>query len=158
DTGGALPTVAWRKAGEDTVHALDGGVYCASSAVNWARGLGLFSSLDEISAFDRPPACTRGLTFVPALAGLACPHWDRQARGTWLGLALDTGRMDMMQALLEGIAFRAAEVLETLSRHTALNEPVSIDGGMTANSWFSQFLADSLEREILVSAQAELTA
>ncbi|CAM5452562.1 glycerol kinase GlpK [Frigidibacter albus] len=87
--GGPLPTVAWQKAGAHPVHALEGGVYCASSAVNWARGLGLFSDFQEIADFIAPPAIDRGLAFVPALTGLACPHWDRAARGAWLGLSLD---------------------------------------------------------------------
>ncbi|MEZ5825492.1 MAG: FGGY family carbohydrate kinase [Geminicoccaceae bacterium] len=155
---GALPTIAWRKQGEAAVHALDGGVYCASSAVNWARDLGLFSSFEQISAFDRPPACTRGLIFVPALAGLACPHWQRQARGAWFGLSLHAEPADMVMAMLEGIAFRTAEVLEVLGKAVDLREPVSIDGGMAANGWFCQFLADVLEREVMVSRQSELTA
>ncbi len=67
--------------GRAGAYALDGGVYSAASAVNWARDLGLFHDFDEIATFARPSAALDGLIFVPALAGLACPHWDRQARG-----------------------------------------------------------------------------
>lgn len=155
---GALPTIAWQKRGEAPVYALDGGVYCASAALNWARELGLFSDFAEISAFDKAPAIERGLAFVPALAGLACPHWDRAARGTWLGLSLDTTRADMVQAVLEGVALRTAEVAEVMERSGPLSDPVSIDGGMTANRYFCQFLADTLQRTLIVSDQPELTA
>jgi glycerol kinase len=156
---GPLPTVAWQKAGEAPTYALDGGVYSASSAVDWARGLGLFASYDDISAFaDRTPAIGRGLAFVPALAGLACPHWNRSARGAWLGLSLDTTPPDMVQALLEGIALRTAEVVEAISRAGPLSDPVTVDGGMTANGYFLGILADALGRTVAVSAQPELTA
>lgn len=155
---GALPTVAWQKSGEEPTYALDGGVYCASSAVNWAQELGLFGDFSEIDAFDSPPAIDRGLAFVPALAGLACPHWDRAARGSWLGLSLDTKPADMMQALLEGIALRMAQVIETVEASQALADRISIDGGMSANRYFCQFLADSLQRELIVSNNPELTA
>lgn len=155
---GPLPTVAWHKAGEAPVYALEGGVYCASSALDWARGLRLFESFEQIESFAAAPAIERGLTFVPALAGLACPHWDRAARGSWLGLALDTGRTDLVQALLEGVALRTVEVLEAMDGTAAPAGPVSIDGGMTANGYFCQFLADTLGRPLLVSAQPELTA
>ncbi|MBU0584394.1 MAG: glycerol kinase [Alphaproteobacteria bacterium] len=156
--GGPLPTVAWQKAGEAPTFALDGGVYSASSAVNWARGLGLFSDFAEIDAFDAPAAIDRGIAFVPALAGLACPHWDRSARGAWLGLSLDSSPADMMQALLEGVALRMGEVAGALQETAPLSAPVSIDGGMAANHYFCQFLADTLQREIIVSDQPELTA
>ena len=86
---GCLPTVAWHKAGEAPVFALDGGVYAPASAVDWARGLGLVRDFAELDGLRRRPAIARGLAFVPALAGLACPHWDRAARGAWLGLDLE---------------------------------------------------------------------
>jgi len=156
--GGPLPTVAWQKAGEAPTYALDGGVYAASSAINWARGLGLFDDFDEINTFADGTAIGRGLAFVPALSGLACPHWDRQARGTWMGLALETTSGDMMQAVLEGVAFRMAEVVETLNRLQPLSATVSIDGGLSANPYFCQFLADVLNRDVIVSQEPELTA
>jgi len=155
---GPLPTVAWQKAGEPVTYALDGGVYAASSAVNWARGLGLFSDFAQINHFDNAPAIARGLAFVPALVGLACPHWDRQARGAWLGLSLDTTASDMMQALLEGIAFRMGEVVGAMAPIQPLHDPISLDGGMAANPWFCQFLANTLGRQLIVSNESELTA
>ncbi|MFD0389712.1 FGGY-family carbohydrate kinase [Tistrella bauzanensis] len=159
-TGGAGPlaTIAWQKAGAAPVHALDGGVYCASSAVNWARGLGLFDDYAAIRTFEAPSAISRGLVFVPALAGLACPHWDRRARGAWMGLSLDTTPADMMQALLEGVAFRMAEVVDTMTAHQPLADPVSIDGGMAANDYFCQMLADCLGRPVMVQDEPEMTA
>ena len=155
---GPLPTVAWQKSSETPIYALDGGVYSASSALNWARGLGLFHEFDEIDHYDGPPAIARGLAFVPALAGLACPHWDRSARGAWFGLSLDTSPLDMVRAVLEGVAFRTAETIMSISSTQTLNDPVRIDGGMSTNTYFCQFLANILEREIAVASQTEITA
>lgn len=157
-SGGPLPTVAWTRVGEAPVYALDGGVYAAAAALNWARGLGLFSDWSEIGDLATPPAISRGLAFVPALSGLACPHWDRRARGAWMGMALDTGPRDLVQAILEGVAFRTAEVVASMDSIRPLGAPISVDGGMTRNAWFCQFLADTLGRDILVSGEAELTA
>lgn len=155
---GPLPTVAWRKAGEATTYALDGGVYCASAAVEWARGLGLFRDYDEIRQFAEPPAIARGLVFVPALAGLACPHWQREARGTWQGLSLEHGAADLVQSVLEGVALRMAEVLDAIECNLTLQGALSVDGGLTRNPYFCQFLADVLQRPIEVSCDAELTS
>ena len=155
---GLLPTIAWQRAGERPVYGLDGGVYCASSAVNWVRSLGLFSDFAEIDSFERPPAITRGLIFVPALAGLACPHWDRSAAGLWIGMSLDTSPRDLVQSVLEGVALRACEVIAEMSEQIAVADGISIDGGMSANPYFCQFLADALGRRVSVQLLGELTA
>lgn len=155
---GLLPTVAWQKEGEAPVYALDGGIYCASAAVNWARDLGLFRTVEELNAFEGPPVLESGLVFVPALAGLACPHWDRGARGLWAGLSLETSGLDMARAVLEGVACRAAEVLGAMQARLPITDALSIDGGMARNPCFRQFLADLLERDIVQAASSELTA
>jgi len=157
-TGGPLPTVAWAREGGRPVYALDGGIYAAGAALNWARDLGLFSDWSDIAGFDREPAISRGVSFVPALSGLACPHWDRRAKGAWMGMGLDTGPFDLVQAVLEGIAFRTAEVVRSMDAITPVTSPVSIDGGLTRNGWFCRFLADCLGRAVVVSDEPELTA
>ena len=155
---GPLPTVAWQRAGEASTYALDGGVHSAAAAIEWARGLGLFAELAELDAFEGPPAISRGLAFVPALVGLGCPHWDRRARGAWLGLGPATGPRDMARAVLEGVAMRMAEVLASIESLQAVSGSISVDGGMTANPAFVDFLAAALGRELVVSDEPELTA
>ncbi len=155
---GLLPTIAWQQTGAAPTYALEGGVTCAGSAVNWGRSLGLFTDFSQIGQFERPAASDRGLIFVPALAGLGCPHWDRSAAGMWLGLTLETTAADMMQAMLEGIAFRAAEVITALAQEITLADHITVDGGLSSNGYFCQFLADVLQKEIILPANPELTA
>ncbi len=155
---GLLPTVAWQRAGERPEYALDGGVYSAGAAIEWARSLGLFTDYDEINEFTGSRAIDRDLVFVPALTGLACPHWDRRAAGLWLGLSPDTTRRDLVQSILEGIAFRAAEVIRTMDRFIRVADTVSIDGGVAVNPYFCQCLADITGKRIRVNAFSELTA
>ena len=154
---GLLPTVAWR-IGEETVHAVDGGVYDAGAAVEWAGRLGLYADLAELDAFSEPPAIERGLVFVPALSGLACPHWDRSAGALWLGMTAGTSRRDLCQSLLEGIALRTAEVVAAMAEHVPLAERLSIDGGLARSRYFAQFLADATGCTILRHGFDELTA
>lgn len=153
-----LPTVAWQFSNRAPVYALDGGVYCAGSAVNWGASLGLFKSFDEINQFPPPSAVERDVVFVPALSGLACPHWDRRAAGLWIGLSLDTRPLRLMQSVLEGIAFRAAEVIRAANDITAIKNTISIDGGVSANPYFCQFLANLLGKQVVVRKFSELTA
>lgn len=155
---GPLPTVAWQRDGEPVAYALDGGVYAAASAVNWAGELGLFHGFDTISTFDKHSAIDRGIAFVPALAGLGCPHWNRTARGAWLGLSLADGKTDLMQALLEGIALRTAEVLAAIHALHPFKGPVSVDGGLSRNPYFVDFLSAVAGRDLFLPDETEQTA
>jgi len=155
---GPLPTVAWQKAGEPVTYALDGGVYAAASAVNWARGLGLFQDYAEISSFSASSAIDRGIAFVPSLAGLGCPHWNRAARGAWLGLGLGDGKPDMMQALLEGVALRTSEVLAAMQGLLGFDGAVSVDGGLSRNGYFVQFLSEVAGHDLFLADETEQTA
>jgi glycerol kinase len=156
--GGLLRTVAWKIGAAPTVYAIEGGVYDAASAVNWARGLGLFADYAEIDELSAAPAIERGIVFVPALSGLAAPYWDRNAAGMWLGLGLDSSKADMMQALLEGIALLAAEAIDAMHKATPLESAISVDGGLSRNRYFCRFLARALGRPVTVPGSADLTA
>ncbi|MBM3520223.1 MAG: glycerol kinase [Alphaproteobacteria bacterium] len=157
-SSGVLPSVAWQIAGEACTFALEGGVYNAASAINWARGLGLFSDYGAIDSFAGAPAIARNLVFVPALSGLGAPHWDRSAAGLWIGMGLDTGPLDLMQSLLEGIALRAAEVVEAMATLVPMGASISVDGGVAKNAYFLNFLARALNRTLTVPSSTETTA
>ena len=154
--GGMLPTMAW-KLGARTTYAIDGGVYNASSALDWTRRLGLFERYDEITDFDGPSALERGLVFVPALSGLACPYWDRSASGLWLGMGLETGPLDMVRAVLEGVALRSAQAVAAMNACIPLAGTISIDGGLSRNRYFVEFLARALGRTVTVPSTPDIT-
>jgi len=154
---GLEATIAWKIGDAPCAYALQGGIYNAASAVNWARSLGLFSDYAEIDEFKAESAIARGLVFVPALSGLSCPYWDRRAAGLWLGMGLETTRADMMQALLEGVALLAETVMAAIDKLSPLAPVLSVDGGLTHNRYFTRFLADAMNRRVRVPSSAELT-
>lgn len=153
---GLLPTVAW-DLGEGLVYAVDGGVQDAGSAVEWAMRAGLCEGVEELAGFDRPAAIGRGLVFLPAFSGLGCPWWDRSASPLLIGLAPDTTRRDMAQALLEGIALMTAEVLGAMG-DAGLSRRIAVDGGLSRSPYFAQFLADASGFAVAVDGFSERTA
>lgn len=155
---GLLPTLCWKFSNEQPVYGLDGGVYNAASAINWVRSVGLFSDFEELDHFSKDSAISRGLVFVPALSGLGCPYWDRSAAGLWAGLSLETSREDMLQSVLEGIALRSAEVILSMDKLSPLGETISIDGGLSKNKYFKQFLANILSKNLVTPENNEVTA
>jgi glycerol kinase len=155
--GGLLPTVAWQIGDSAPDYALDGGIFTAGSALEWLRGVGL---LDDFAALDQPgqvSAAAQKLFFVPAQAGLGCPYWDRSAAGAWIGIGLDTPRQALALAVIEGIALRAAQLAGAFAAVAPLGR-ISIDGGLSQNSYFARFLANAIGREIAVADHADLTA
>ncbi|MFI0844913.1 FGGY family carbohydrate kinase [Mesorhizobium sp. IMUNJ 23232] len=152
---GIVPTAAWPTA-KGRAYAADGGVYTAAAAVEWLMRIGLLASLDEIGALSGPSAASRDLFFVPALAGLACPHWDRSAAGLFIGMDTATSREDLVKAVLEGVAFRIAEVVETLG--FARDAAISVDGGLTRSAYFMRFLSGISGRPLIGRGEAEVTA
>ncbi len=155
---GILPTLAWARAGESHVYAVEASVHSASAAVNWWKTVGRFDDWNGLDTDRGPSAIEQGVCFVPALSGLATPHWDRDSRGAFFGLALQSDEATMGKAVLEGIAFRSAETIDALDGFIAKDVPISIDGGLTANRYFCQALADISRRRLRIAPSPELTA
>ncbi len=138
-----LSTVAYRIDGR-TTYALEGSIFSAGVAVKWLRdGLGLIRSAAETEACAR--ACdgdTGGVYLVPAFTGLGAPHWNPDARGTMVGLTLDTSRDQLVTATLASVAYQTEELLTAMAADGAPVERLRVDGGMVVNDWLCQFLAD----------------
>ena len=158
-THGLLSTLAWSRNCERT-YALDGGVFAVGSAIDWLRdGLGLIEDTGDIDALLRHKSDASGVVCVPAFSGLACPHWSRAARGTWVGLDLSHRKEDLVYALLEGIAIRVTEVVRAMEKSSGQSiERLRVDGGLTRTRSLMQLQADLLGVPVEVSRNDEATA
>ncbi len=100
----------------------------------------------------------RGVVVVPAFVGLGAPHWDADARGIISGLTLDSDADDLVVATLQSVAFQTGDLLRAAAGDGAAPDVLRVDGGMVANRWLCQFLADVLERPVERPAVTETTA
>lgn len=157
-SSGLVSCVAWRLGGR-TSYCLDGQVYTAASAVNWLTGLGVISGAADLDPVGAAVPDSGGVTFVPALAGLAAPWWRGDLRGSVTGLGLDTTAGHLVRALCEGIAAQVVELTEAVA--TDLGSPLTslrVDGGLTRSALLMQTQADLLQRPVEVSALPDATA
>ena len=159
-----LTTVAYRLGGK-TTYALEGSIFVAGAAVQWLRdGLRVISSASESEAHARDLPSTEGVYLVPAFTGLGAPHWDPDARGAILGLTRDSTVAHIVRAALEAVAYQTADLADAFAadmRGGAVEAGLGtlrLDGGMVANDWLCQFLADMLERPVERPAVIETTA
>ena len=82
--------------------------------------------------------------FLPYLMGERSPHNDSNARGTFIGMTMDTSRADMYQAVLEGVAFAIRDSLEVAK---SLNIPITrskICGGGAKSPLWKKIFANVL--------------
>ena len=155
---GTFPIVAWRIGGEIT-WGLEAAMLSAGQAVGWLRDdLGIIGTAAESAAVAGQCRDSGGVAFVPALGGLGAPVWDFGARGTLVGLARGAGRPEIVRAVLEGVAHRAADLVEAAEADGAATiDGLRVDGGMSANEVFVQALADASQRPVAVSRVREAT-
>ena len=153
-----LTTPAYRLAGK-TSYALEGSIFVAGAAVKWLRdGLGVIADAAETDSLATRVPDSHGVYMVPAFVGLGAPHWDPDARGAIFGLTLDATGAHLARAALEAVAYQTLDLMEAMAGDGAKPSAMRIDGGMTANEWLCQFLADILQLPIERAYNRETTA
>ncbi len=153
-----LSTVAWRIGGR-TAYSLEGAIFVAGAAVQWLRDeLGVVTTAAETEALAAGLAGNGGVYLVPAFTGLGAPHWDPDARGALTGLTRGAGRAHLARAALESVAYQTFDLVEAMAADGVPPQGLRVDGGMVANDWFVQFLADILGQTVDRPTMLETTA
>ncbi|MBI5823014.1 MAG: glycerol kinase GlpK [Chloroflexi bacterium] len=155
---GLLTTVGWNF-NNHTAYAFDGGIFVTGSAVQWLRDNLKFIPDSAASHNAANRSTDSGVVVVPALQGLAAPHWRTDVQGAMFGLNRSTTSDDIVRATLDGIACRVYEVVTAMSQDAGAPPPyLKVDGGPSSNPYLMQMIADLLELEVQVSAALEATA
>jgi len=158
-TNRLLATTAYRLNGRAT-YAVEGSIFVAGAAVKWLRdGLGLIANAAETHAMAARLADNGGVYMVPGFTGLGAPHWDADARGLICGLTLGTSSAHIARATLESVGYQTHDLVDAMVRDGAARPAaLRIDGGMAANDWLCQFLADIVETAVDRPEMVENTA
>ena len=158
-----LGTIAYRMGGR-TAYALEGSIFMAGATIQWLRDkMKLIDTAADSERLARTADPRSNVYLVPAFTGLGAPYWDPRARGTIVGMTRDTGRAEIVAAALESVALQTRDLMRAMADDMAragLTAPTElrVDGGMVANDWFCQSLADTLGRPIARPAGTETTS
>ncbi len=140
-------------------YALEGSIFVAGAAVQWLRdGLGVVEHAADTEAMASKLGSNDGTYLVPAFTGLGAPHWDPDARGALFGLTRDTSSAHLARAALESVVYQTSDLLVAMAGDGVSPTSLKVDGGMVANNWLCQFLADILNVPVLRPAVMETTA
>lgn len=155
-----LTTIAYQIEGKP-VYALEGSIFVAGAVVQWLRdGLKMIRHASETELLAGSANNLEQIYFVPAFTGLGAPYWNSDCRGAIFGLSRNTGPAEIAKAALESVAFQTRDLIEAMRQDWGRKGKtvLRIDGGMVANDWAMQALANQLAAPIDRPTITETTA
>ncbi|MHC4175127.1 MAG: FGGY-family carbohydrate kinase, partial [Planctomycetota bacterium] len=102
---------------------------------------------------------TNGVYLVPAFSGLGAPHWKMDAKAAIMGLNLGCNRNHIVRAALESIPYQIKDVITAMEQDSGIKlKELKVDGGVTANHFVMQFLANLLKTNVINIGLEEVSA
>ena len=135
-----------------------GVILSATDSLNWLEqitGRPAHELTGELGEALRAPT---GVTFLPYLSGERTPHNDAAIRGSLSGLAHQTGRTELTQSVVEGVAFAFRDSLEALKAAGTTLERVTAVGGGSRSRYWLEAIATALGVAIDVPADGDFGA
>ena len=143
-----LTTICYRLNGKNT-YALEGSIFIAGAGVQWIRDkLKLINNAYETDKIAKSKK-NIGIYIVPAFSGMGAPYWRPEARGIITGLTRNTDWKDLVRAVLESVAYQSNDLFISMRSDGLKPKVVKVDGGMVVNNWFSQFLSDIINVNVI---------
>jgi glycerol kinase len=146
---GMLTTIGWSINGQVN-YALEGVIVSCGSTIEWLKNqLDMFSSHQDIEAMATSIKTNEGVYLIPAFSGMGAPYWQKDWKASIHGITFGTTKEHLVRAALESIAFQLKDVIHSIEKetNTSLKE-LKINGGITANEFLMQFIADLLKTPI----------
>lgn len=142
-----------------TNYAIEGAILNAGTSIKWLRdNLQIINSSDETAKIAQSIEINEGVYFVPSFTGLGAPYWNAKAQGTIIGLGRGSNKAHFVRAALEAAAYQTYDLLNAIIKDGIEINILRIDGGMAANDFFCQFLADICDLNVERPSQLEMTA
>ncbi len=153
-----LTTICYRLNNKNT-YALEGSIFIAGAAVQWLRDkIKLIKNTYDSEKIAKSVPNNQNVYIVPAFSGIGAPYWKPDARGLITGLTRDSGWETLVRATLESVAYQSYDLFSSMKKDGLKPRIIKIDGGMTENNWFSQFLSDIINIKVVRPKILETTA
>ena len=94
------------------------------------------------------PAGAGGVIFTPWLHGNRCPFEDPNARGMFFNISLETGKRELLRAVIEGVCFHLRWFMEAEDKKVKSSDTVRFVGGGALTTATCQILADVLGKPV----------
>ncbi|AGA77550.1 FGGY family carbohydrate kinase [Echinicola vietnamensis] len=156
---GMVSTICWSTEAQVS-YALEGVIVTCGATIEWLKNeLGLIQDSRETEAMAKAVTSNQGVYLVPAFSGLGAPHWDMKRKASLVGMTFDSGKNHIVRAALESIPYQIKDVISAMEEDAQLDlEALNVDGGITANGFVIDFLADLLEKPVARVGIADVSA
>ncbi len=153
-----LTTICYRLNNKNT-YALEGSIFIAGAGVQWLRDkVKLIKKASETEKISKSSKVNDGVFVVPAFSGMGAPYWRPDARGVITGLTRDSDWKSIVRATVESVGYQSFDLFDSMNKDGLKPKIVKVDGGMVANNWFTQFLADIINLKVVRPKILETTA
>jgi len=153
-----LTTICYRLNNKNT-YALEGSIFIAGAGVQWLRDkVKLIKKATETEKISKSSKVNDGVFVVPAFSGMGAPYWRPDARGVITGLTRDSDWKSIVRATVESVGYQSFDLFDSMNKDGLKPKIVKVDGGMVANNWFTQFLADIINLKVVRPKILETTA
>ncbi|WP_073995917.1 xylulokinase [Arcanobacterium urinimassiliense] len=113
----------------------------------------LYSYMNKVIEQAEPGS--GGVIFTPWLHGNRCPFEDPNARGMFFNIGIETGKTELLRAVIEGVCFHLRWFIETQEKKTPTAQVVRFVGGGALGEVTCQILADILGRTVETPADPQ---
>ncbi|WP_075506184.1 glycerol kinase GlpK [Candidatus Pelagibacter communis] len=153
-----LTTICYRLNNKNT-YALEGSIFIAGAGLQWLRDkVKLIKKAPETEKISKSSKINDGVFVVPAFSGMGAPYWRPDVRGVITGLTRDSDWKSIVRATVESVGYQSFDLFDSMNKDGLKPSIVKVDGGMVANNWFTQFLADIINLKVIRPKILETTA
>ena len=153
-----LTTICYRL-NEKNTYALEGSIFIAGAGVQWLRDkLKLINNAYETEKIAKSKKNNDGVYIVPAFSGMGAPYWRPDVRGLITGLTRNSDWKSLVRAVVESVAYQSYDLFNSMRKDGLKPRIIKVDGGMISNNWFSQFLSDIINLNVIRPKVLETTA
>jgi len=153
-----LTTICYRL-NEKNTYALEGSIFIAGAGVQWLRDkVKLINNAYETEKIAKSKKSNDGVYIVPAFSGMGAPYWRPDARGLITGLTRNSDWKNLVRAVVESVAYQSYDLFNSMRKDGLKPRIIKVDGGMISNNWFSQFLSDIINLNVIRPKVLETTA
>lgn len=156
---GMVTTICWSTE-QQVCYALEGVIVTCGATIEWLKNeWQLFNDSRETEAMALAVDNNQGVYLIPAFSGLGAPYWEMNRKASIHGLTFATTKNHLVRAALETIPYQIKDVIGAMEADAGLTlNELMVDGGITGNRFVVQFLANQLNRKVVISGFPEVSA
>lgn len=153
-------TALYQNIDNENQYALEGIIKSFGDTLEFVKqNLECFEDYDQIFGYTFKATSQNSVIYIPGQYGLGCPYWIDDIGCQILNVSRSTTKLDIAAAAIKSLAYQIAVVIEEIENTTEKTiEKIKVDGGISKQLEFIQFISDLTGKELEILAIEEASA